>query len=251
MKAKNRRTEMMVETPSPPLEATICSEFSTGFASTGKASPETAEVFQNWALFGGISRRGVVLNWMALFEVSERDESLWVFSGKKRASAYLGEASAASSPSVPPPFFSISPAPLPPFSSSPLLSVSPLSFEFLVVWPARGTLADGLRFSLDFGSLWVSRSVGLRSAVEFFVSGLVWLLPLISGLLVVASEMRWTVNSCPSVARASGSLLFGVASSPAKEDFFEFLLRGFAGDLAFGLLYWGRQISLCCIDHFD
>lgn len=84
MKAKNRRTEMMVETPSPPLEATICSEFSTGFASTGKASPETAEVFQNWALFGGISRRGVVLNWMALFEVSERDESLWVFSEKKR-----------------------------------------------------------------------------------------------------------------------------------------------------------------------
>lgn len=83
MKAKNRRTEMMVETPSPPLEATICSEFSTGFASTGKASPETAEVFQNWALFGGISRRGV-FSWMALFEVSESDESLWAFSEKKR-----------------------------------------------------------------------------------------------------------------------------------------------------------------------
>ncbi|KAI8554179.1 hypothetical protein RHMOL_Rhmol05G0078900 [Rhododendron molle] len=59
---------------------------------------------------------------------------------------------------------------------------------------------------------------------------------------------------CPSVARtprASGSLLFGVASSPAKENLFEILLRCFAGDLTFGLLYWGRQISLCCIDHFD
>ncbi|KAG5546528.1 hypothetical protein RHGRI_018645 [Rhododendron griersonianum] len=78
--------------------------------------------------------------------------------------------------------------------------------------------------------------------------------PLISGLPAVALELRWTVNGCPSVAgtpRASGSLVFGVASSPAKENLFEFLLRGFAGDLAFGLLYWGRQISLCYIDHFD
>ncbi|KAG5566216.1 hypothetical protein RHGRI_001976 [Rhododendron griersonianum] len=78
---------------------------------------------------------------------------------------------------------------------------------------------------------------------------MVWLLPLISGLPVVASELRWTVNGCPFVARtprASGSLLFGVASSPAKENHFVFLLRSFAGDLAFGLLYWGRQISLCC-----
>ncbi|KAI8570014.1 hypothetical protein RHMOL_Rhmol01G0000400 [Rhododendron molle] len=67
-------------------------------------------------------------------------------------------------------------------------------------------------------------------------------------------ELRWTVNDCPSAAstpRASGSLLFGVASSPTKENHFVFLLRGFAGDLAFGLLYWGRKISLCCFDHFD
>ncbi|KAG5516806.1 hypothetical protein RHGRI_037526 [Rhododendron griersonianum] len=181
-----------------------------------------------------------------------------------------GEASAASSPSVPPPFSSISPSPLPPFSSNPLLSVSPLSFEFLVVRPAGGTFAGGLCSSLDLRSLWVSRSVGLHSAVE--VLGLrKWCgvgFPPDSvgvrsgspprsggcGLPAVASEMRWTVNGCPSVARtprASGSLLFGVASSPAKENLFEFLLHGFAGDLAFGLLYWGRQISLCCIDHFD
>ncbi|KAG5561797.1 hypothetical protein RHGRI_004743 [Rhododendron griersonianum] len=77
-----------------------------------------------------------------------------------------GEASAASSPSAPPPFSSFSTTPLSPFSSSPLFSVSPLRFVFLFVGTAGGTLAGGLHFSLDLGSLWVSRSVGLRSAVE-------------------------------------------------------------------------------------
>lgn len=87
MKAKNRRTETMEETPSSPLEATIWSEFSTGFASKGKASPETAEIFQIWALFRGIPRGGV-LKWMGFFEerveeVSERDELLKVLSEKR------------------------------------------------------------------------------------------------------------------------------------------------------------------------
>ncbi|KAG5536182.1 hypothetical protein RHGRI_023839 [Rhododendron griersonianum] len=96
--------------------------------------------------------------------------------------------------------------------------------------------------------------VGNNFASSFSVSGLVWWLALISGLPVVASQLRWTVNGCPSAGRiphASGSLLFGVASSPAKGIHFVFLLRGFAGDLAFGLLHWRRQISLCCFDHFD
>ncbi|KAG5545158.1 hypothetical protein RHGRI_017585 [Rhododendron griersonianum] len=61
-------------------------------------------------------------------------------------------------------------------------------------------------------------------------------------------------NDCPSAARtprASRSLLFGVASTPVKENHFVFLLRGFTGVVAFGLLHWGRQISLCCTDHYD
>ncbi|KAG5515823.1 hypothetical protein RHGRI_036762 [Rhododendron griersonianum] len=114
-------------------------------------------------------------------------------------------------PPPPPP-----PLPLPsPPSLPPLSRPSPPVLCFLfraLVWPAGGTLAGGLRFSLDLRFLWVSRSVGLRSAVE--VLGF-------SGLLAVASELHWTVNGCPSVARtlrASGSLLFGVASSPAKES---------------------------------
>ncbi|KAI8564356.1 hypothetical protein RHMOL_Rhmol03G0174600 [Rhododendron molle] len=61
-------------------------------------------------------------------------------------------------------------------------------------------------------------------------------------------------NGCPSAARtprASGSLLFGVASMLAKENHLVFLLRGFASVVAFGLLNWGRQVSLCCTDHYD
>ncbi|KAI8524158.1 hypothetical protein RHMOL_Rhmol13G0128200 [Rhododendron molle] len=61
-------------------------------------------------------------------------------------------------------------------------------------------------------------------------------------------------NSCPSAARASrasGSLLFGVASMPAKGNHFVFLLRDFVGVVAFGLLHWGRQVSLCYTDHYD
>ncbi|KAG5550192.1 hypothetical protein RHGRI_015222 [Rhododendron griersonianum] len=67
-------------------------------------------------------------------------------------------------------------------------------------------------------------------------------------------EAALIFNSCPSAARtprASGSLLFGVASIPAKGNHFVFLLRGFAGVVAFGLLHWGRQVSLCCAYHYD
>ncbi|KAI8573590.1 hypothetical protein RHMOL_Rhmol01G0289100 [Rhododendron molle] len=59
-------------------------------------------------------------------------------------------------------------------------------------------------------------------------------------------------NGCPSATRtprANGSLLFGVASMLAKENHFVFLLRGFSGIVAFELLNWGRQVSLCCTDH--
>lgn len=92
-KAKNSRTEMTMEVTSLPPEATIWSEFSTGFASTGKASPETAVVFQIWALFRGILRGGV-LKWMALLEerVEEamgRDE-LWVLREKRDFRVRMG-----------------------------------------------------------------------------------------------------------------------------------------------------------------
>ena len=78
-KATKRRTEMMLETPSSPLE-TICG----GFASEGRASVDTAEILQIWAVFSGISCgfwKGMVLllEERGSGEVSERDE-MWILS---------------------------------------------------------------------------------------------------------------------------------------------------------------------------
>ncbi|KAI8573049.1 hypothetical protein RHMOL_Rhmol01G0248600 [Rhododendron molle] len=79
-------------------------------------------------------------------------------------------------------------------------------------------------------------------------------MPPIGCLSVVVAELHCFFNGCLSAAktpRASGSLLFGVASMPAKGNHFVFFLRGFTGVVAFGLLYWGRQVSRCCTDHYD